>query len=249
MTAHDDPYENNPLDDEALDELLAAADLELLHHVQRHADPTRVLNTLMTVDEDVHERDHATRPVCDHLGSRPSKTTRSVNGSTAETERVPAVRRRRRLVILGAAAAAALIAATSPAVRRLAPGWPGDHSGTVKVSSVPQTILPGAEILQATNQKTMVTAKIALAPKTWGTQIAIELYGIRGPVHGQLIVIAQANNAEIVASWQVPAHQGYGMPGSPNPLRAQASTVFHRTDIDRFEFRTTTGSLLLNVPA
>lgn len=35
MTAHDDPYENAPLDDEALDELLAAADLELLHQVQR----------------------------------------------------------------------------------------------------------------------------------------------------------------------------------------------------------------------
>jgi hypothetical protein len=61
-------------------------------------------------------------------------------------------------------------------------------------------------------------------------------------------VTAHANKAEILANWQLPAHQGYGVPGSPNPLRAQTSTAFSGSDIDHFEIRTTTGSILLNVP-
>jgi hypothetical protein len=248
MSAYDDRYENGPLDDEGLDELLTAADAELLDQVQRHADPTHVLNALMAADKDVHRQDRAARPVRGHLRSRPSKPTQSISGSANETDREPAARRRsRRLVAFGAAAAVALIAVT-PATRWLWPGWPDDRSGTVKVSSAPRS-LTGAEVLQATNRKTGVTAKITIEPKRWGTQVDIELSGIRGPLRCQLVVATHSSKTEIVTSWQIPAHQGHGVPGSPIPLRLQGGTAYSRSDIDHFEIRTTTGSKLVNVLA
>jgi hypothetical protein len=248
MTAYDDLYENGPLDDEALDELLTAADAELLDHVQRHADPTYVLDALMAADEDVHGRDCAARPVRGHLRSRPLKPIQSISGSASETDRVAAVRRRSRcLVAFGAAAAVALIAVT-PATRWLWPGWPDDRSGNVRVSSAPRSV-NGAEVLQTTNRKTGVTAKITIEPTRWGTQVDFELSGIRGPLRCQFVVVTHSSKTEVVTSWQVPAHESHGVPGSPKPLRLQGGTAYSRGDIDHFEIRTTTGSNLVNVLA
>jgi hypothetical protein len=157
-------------------------------------------------------------------------------------------RRRRRLLSLGAAAAVALIAVTPPATRWLWPGSPDIRADTVAASSAPKSPA-GTEILRATNRVTAVTAKITIEPKGWGSQVNIELSGVRGQLHCQLVVVTHSGKSEVVTSWQVPARQGYGVPGSPKPLIVQGGTAHYRGDIQRFEVRTTTGPNLVDVPA
>ncbi|HEU5160016.1 MAG TPA: zf-HC2 domain-containing protein [Streptosporangiaceae bacterium] len=156
-------------------------------------------------------------------------------------------RRRRRGVYLTAAAAAAVIAVTPLATHWLWPAAPDDQRGrTVAAASAAPA---GTEVLQASNRATAVTAKITIEPKAWGTHVGFELYGVRGPLHCQLVVVTRSGKSEVVTSWRVPDKQGWGVPGSPNPLRLEGNTGFFRADIDRFEFRTSTGPNILNVPA
>ena len=156
-------------------------------------------------------------------------------------------RRRRRLMALGAAAAVALIAVTPPATRSLWPGSSGERADPV-TAAAPRSPT-GTEILQATNRETAVTAKITIEPKGWGTRVEFELSGVRGPLHCQLVVVTHSGKTEVVTSWQVPPGQGYGVPGFPKPLLVQGGTAYVRQDIERFEFRTTTGPNLVDVPA
>ncbi|HEX6473448.1 MAG TPA: zf-HC2 domain-containing protein [Streptosporangiaceae bacterium] len=167
---------------------------------------------------------------------------------TALLDDVTRLRRRRRyLMSAGAVAAAAVVAVTPLATRSL---WTNSSSPTGRTgataAAAPHT---GTEILQATNRSNAVNAKITIQPRSWGTQVDIELAGVRGPLHCQLVVVTHSGKSEVVLSWQVPASQGYGVPGFPTPLRAEGGTAYFRGDIDRFEFRTTSGPNILNVPA
>jgi hypothetical protein len=156
-------------------------------------------------------------------------------------------RRRRRRTYLTVAAAAAVVAVTPVATRSLWPGPPTQHGRPVAAASAAAPT--GTEILQATNRANAVTAKITIQPEAWGTRVGIELYGVRGPLRCQLVVVSRSGKDEVVTSWRVPPKQGWGVPGSPNPLRLEGNTAYFRGDIDRFEFRTTTGPNILNVPA
>lgn len=157
-------------------------------------------------------------------------------------------KRRRYLLSAGAVAAAAVVAITPLATRSL---WPGSASsptghGGGTAATAPHT---GTEVLQATNRSNAVTAQISIQPRSWGTQVDFVLSGVRGPLHCQLVVVTHTGKSEVVLSWQVPPGQGYGVPGFPTPLRAEGGTAYFRGDIDRFEFRTTSGPNILNVPA
>jgi hypothetical protein len=160
---------------------------------------------------------------------------------------VTGIRRRRRyLLSAGAVAAAAVIVVTPVATHWL---WPGSSAGRGLPAAAAPAQPTGAEILRAANRSTAVTATIAIQPKSWGTQVDIELAGVRGPLHCQLVAVTHEGQSEVVSSWQVPPKQGYGIPGFPNPLRLEGATAYVRGDIARFEFRTTTGPNILNVPA
>jgi hypothetical protein len=156
-------------------------------------------------------------------------------------------RRRRRRVYLTAAAAAVVFAVTPLATRALWPGSAEQQGRPVAAASAPAPT--GTEILQASNRANAITAKITIKPEAWGTRVGVELWGVRGPLRCQLVVVSRAGKDEVVTSWRVPPKQGWGVPGSPNPLRLEGNTAYFRGDIDRFEFRTTTGPNILNVPA
>jgi hypothetical protein len=162
-------------------------------------------------------------------------------------------RRRRRRIYLTAAAAAAVLAITPVATRALWPDPESQRGRPVAAASAAATAAApaptGTEILQATNHANAVTAKITVKPEAWGTRVGIELSGVRGPLHCQLVVVTDSGKSEVVTSWRVPPERGWGVPGSPNPLRLEGNTGYSRGDIARFEFRTTTGPNLLNVPA
>jgi hypothetical protein len=156
-------------------------------------------------------------------------------------------RRRRRRTYLSAAAAAAIIVVAPLATHSL---WPATSAGGDRPgATTPAAVAGGTEVLQATNRTTAVTAKITIQPEGWGTRVGIQLSGVRGPLHCQLVVVTRSGKNEVVTSWQVPAKTGWGVPGSPGPLRLEGSTAYSRGDIDRFEFRTSNGPNILNVPA
>jgi hypothetical protein len=197
----------------------------------------RELYTMPPILDEVRRLDPA-------LATGPEPSAALLNGLLDDVTEVR--NRRRRRMYFVAAAAAAVIGITPLATRLLWPAAPADEGRPVASAPVGAT---GTEILQASNRTTAVTAKITIQPETWGTHVGIELYGVRGPLHCQLVVVTHSGKDEVVTSWRVPAKQGWGVPGSPNPLRLDGNTAYFRGDIGRFEFRTTTGPNILNVPA
>lgn len=110
-----------------------------------------------------------------------------------------------------------------------------------------QLILTG-ERFSATDQATGTTGVVGIEPKRWGTHVALELRGVKGPLTCELVVISKQGAREVAASWFVPP-AGYGVPGSPDPLVLHGGTAVERHDIAGFEVRTTTGRTILTVPA
>jgi hypothetical protein len=176
-------------------------------------------------------------------------------------------RRRRRLGILAASAAAALVVAgplVTLAVRpadAVGPGVAVSGGKQPSVSNAPATSSAAAPPNTATpppgGGKTYgqgqggggsaVTAAITVTPKEWGSQIDLELRGIVGPMKCQLLAVAK-NNADtrVVGGWSVPP-KGYGIPGSPDPLRLSGTTFLTSEQIGHFEVRGDDGTLLVTV--
>ncbi|SEP35232.1 anti-sigma factor family protein [Amycolatopsis saalfeldensis] len=89
----------------------------------------------------------------------------------------------------------------------------------------------------------VVTARVTVAPREWGSSVDLELGGITGPADCELLAIASDGAIRTVAGWSVPA-KGYGVPGSPAPLRVSGTTYLADKDISRFEVRSADGVLL-----
>jgi hypothetical protein len=112
-------------------------------------------------------------------------------------------------------------------------------SGPVKTGS--------AGLLGQTEQSgDVVRAKISLEPRDYGTQADLELSGITGPTHCQLIVVAKSGESQVVTSWTVPP-KGFGTTDSPDPLRISGGTGFLPAQIERFEIRGEDGSVLVTI--
>lgn len=162
---------------------------------------------------------------------RPPRRRRDVAIATL-LDRVTAARRRSVRARWLAVAAAVLVAASAPVlVPRF---WQPEQT---------------AEVLTAQSADTQVRATIALAPKAWGTEVSLELSGVRGPLTCRLVAVSRSGQSEVVGSWQVPAGRGYGVADWPQPLRFQGGIALARAAIERFEVRTDGGPDLLSVPA
>ncbi len=125
---------------------------------------------------------------------------------------------------------------TPPATSSPTPDTGGDKS--VGISG---------EQFQSTNSTSGVKAKLGLQPKLWGTQVAMELSGVRGPLKCQLVAVSRDGQNDTAATWTV-SPQGYGTPEQPDPLTLEGGTGVQRTDISYFEVRTTDGATLVRVP-
>ncbi|MFI5612182.1 zf-HC2 domain-containing protein [Amycolatopsis sp. NPDC051903] len=154
-------------------------------------------------------------------------------------------KRRRRAGLLAAAAAAALVVAgplVTLAVR------PADAAGP-SVSLVAPTSLPPAPPSapdggpSAGRGAPAPTAHVKVTPEEWGSAVELELSGVAGPMSCQLLAISSDGDIRTVTGWSVPA-KGYGIPGSPAPLRVTGGTSLPADRITRFEVRADDGSLL-----
>ena len=102
------------------------------------------------------------------------------------------------------------------------------------------------EQFQATSPTSGVKAKLGLEPKLWGTQVALELSNVRGPLKCQLVAISRNGQNDTAMTWTV-TPEGYGTPEQPTALNLEGGTAVQRPDIDRFEVRTADGATLVSV--
>jgi Putative zinc-finger len=93
-------------------------------------------------------------------------------------------------------------------------------------------------IVSAVNPVNGTSARVGLEPKLWGTQIGLELSGVRGPLQCELVAVSKAGERSVVTSWSVPP-KGYGTPENPKPLTSMGGAAFSPAQIDHLEVRTT----------
>ena len=146
---------------------------------------------------------------------------------------------RRGAYVVGTAAAAAALAA-------------GIGVGTVLGGdeTAPEQQPPAAvtgDRFQARNASTGASGTVGLVDKGWGTQVGLELRGIKGPLRCRLEAVSRNGERSVVAGWRVP-DKGYGVPGQPKPLVMQGGTGLARQEISRFEVRLDGGGTLLTIP-
>ncbi|MGC0418795.1 anti-sigma factor family protein [Embleya sp. AB8] len=103
------------------------------------------------------------------------------------------------------------------------------------------------EVVTATGANNGATARIALASQAWGTDVALELTNVHGPLKCALVAVDKSGNEQRLATWTVP-DSGYGVPGSAAPLVVRTGTWTARDQLARFEVRTSDGGTLVGVP-
>ncbi|TDB86185.1 hypothetical protein E1264_18690 [Actinomadura sp. KC216] len=148
-------------------------------------------------------------------------------------------RSRRAALLVGTAAAAGALVA-------------GVGVGTVLNDEGPAPKTPPAppiagEQFRGTNPGTGASGLVGLVDKGWGTQVSLELRGIKGPLRCHLEAVSKDGERSVVAGWRVP-DKGYGVPGQPKPLVMQGGTGLTRPEISRFEVRLDDGGTLLTIP-
>jgi hypothetical protein len=183
--------------------------------------------------DDVDDRDEDDRDELDDLG-------RTAQGpSELHVRRRPADR----IAVAAAAAALLLVGVFTGAVASdSGQDAAGDH-----VHGPAAELLLYGERFAAADTATGVTGILGIEPRGFGTHVALELRGVRGPLRCSLTVVSTTGERETAATWGVPEH-GYGVPEAPNPLLIHGATSIAPDDIARFEI-TTTERTLLSVPA
>ncbi|SNS83135.1 Putative zinc-finger [Actinomadura meyerae] len=101
----------------------------------------------------------------------------------------------------------------------------------------------------ATDPGTGASGTVGLVDKGWGTQVSLELRGIKGPLRCHLEAVSRDGERSVVAGWRVP-DKGYGVPGQPKPLVMQGGTGLDMEQISSFVVRLdgADGGTLLTIP-
>jgi hypothetical protein len=176
-------------------------------------------------------------------------------------------RRRKRLGILAGVAAAALVVAgplvtlavrPADAVPPASLSAPAGKQPPPPATSVPATSMappstvpsdPGGGRTYGRGSGgggSAVSAVVTVSPVEWGSRVDLELRGIVGPLKCQLFAVSTTGDDRVVSGWAVPP-KGYGIPGSPDPLRLQGSVSLAVDQISRFEVRGDDGTVLVVV--
>ncbi|MFE5327536.1 anti-sigma factor family protein [Embleya sp. NPDC056575] len=128
--------------------------------------------------------------------------------------------------------------------------WFKDDSSTATraVPGDPMAVIAAnGQVVSATGPNGGAAARIALESKAWGTNLALELRNVRGPLKCSLVAVDKAGKEQQISSWMVPP-KGYGVPGSEAPLVLQTGTWTTKDDLARFDVRTSDGGTLVSVP-
>ncbi|MET7338082.1 zf-HC2 domain-containing protein [Nonomuraea sp. NPDC005650] len=153
-------------------------------------------------------------------------------------------RRRRRLhrTFMSAAASVLVAAGVFLAVSSLTSG-PNPDS----IHSPARALLMTGHTYSATDKATGVSALVGLEDKGWGSHVALELKGVKGPLQCRLLAVGNDGRSEVVASWGVP-DKGYGVPGSPDPLLLHGGTSLPESELNHFTVETFDGRSLATIP-
>ncbi|WP_248963398.1 anti-sigma factor family protein [Sphaerisporangium perillae] len=151
--------------------------------------------------------------------------------------------RRRRALLLGVAAAL-VVGVTGAATSQLL--WPHANSAPVAAATPGGSV--AGEIKEGTSPDTGVSGSVGLVAKGWGTEVAFQLAGVRGPERCSLIAVSRSGDTDVVSGWRIPPGEGYGVSGHPDPLRLTGGTALAKSDIVRFEVRRDDGVRLLEIP-
>ncbi|GAA3041925.1 anti-sigma U factor RsuA [Kitasatospora albolonga] len=125
--------------------------------------------------------------------------------------------------------------------------------GSEEARPVARSTSPAQELMDhgvrhsATDASTGAVATVALEDRKWGTHVALQLAGVRGPLSCSLIAVGRSGEQQTVTSWAVPP-AGYGLPGQPDSLITHGGVGLPSGQIDHFEVRTSDGTRLVAVP-
>ncbi|TDD92190.1 hypothetical protein E1293_01400 [Actinomadura darangshiensis] len=146
---------------------------------------------------------------------------------------------RRAAYLVGAAAAAVALAAG------VGIGTALNGDGSPEKPPPAQAIT--GDRFHAANASTGASGTVGLVDKGWGTQVGLELRGIKGPLRCHLEAVSRDGERSVVAGWRVP-DKGYGVSGAPKPLVMQGGTGLTRDQISKFVVRLDDGGTLLTIP-
>ncbi|MFB4311552.1 anti-sigma factor family protein [Actinomadura sp. GTD37] len=149
---------------------------------------------------------------------------------------------RRSAYVVGTAAAAVALGAGVAVGAAL-----NDDDGGARKAPPPVAQTVTGQRFQATDAGTGASGTVGLVDKGWGTQVSLELRGIKGPLRCHLEAVSRDGERSVVAGWRVP-DKGYGVPGQPKPLIMQGGTGLDRGQIERFVVRLDGGGTLLSIP-
>jgi hypothetical protein len=96
--------------------------------------------------------------------------------------------------------------------------------------------LQAGEQFSATDPISGAHLDVFVTAPSWGTQLAVSLTHVVGPLECQLYAVDRVGLATVVASWRVDA-AGYGTVLNPDPLLVSAATSVGRKDIARLFVR------------
>ncbi|NBE99754.1 RNA polymerase subunit sigma, partial [Nonomuraea sp. K271] len=152
-------------------------------------------------------------------------------------------RRRRRLHRTFMTAAACLVVAAGVFLAGSSlTGGPNPDS----IHSPARALLMTGRTYAATDPATGVSSVIGLEDKGWGTHVALELKGVKGPLQCRLTAVGDDGRSEVVASWGVP-DKGYGVPGSPDPMLLHGGTSLPQDELNHFTIQTSDGRMLATI--
>ncbi|MFC8092562.1 anti-sigma factor family protein [Streptomyces sp. NPDC057301] len=184
------------------------------------------------------------------LSAKPSP--RLVNKLVDEVAERRAQKRRRSFYMV--AAAAALIVG-GPFVAVATNGGESDGGGSpgqTLAASPAKDLFTGIENkVSGTDSATGASATVAMSEKPWGTETALELKGVKGPLKCSMIFVSKDGERETAASWSVPKW-GYGIPDAKteqarNPLYVSGGVSMAPDDVDHVEVMTFDGKKIVDV--
>jgi hypothetical protein len=154
--------------------------------------------------------------------------------------RAAAQRHRARWQAAGAAAAAVVLLSGGVAAGiAAAPGRPARPSAAITLQGQRHS---------ATNPGTGARAVVGLVAQAWGTQVTLDLSGVRGPLRCELVAVSRTGERRVIAWWMVPA-PGYGVPGHPGHLVLAGSSSVPRDQLALLIVSVVDGPTLVSVPA
>ena len=116
----------------------------------------------------------------------------------------------------------------------------------VATASGPAPAVAG-QLHTAKDASTGASGTVGLVGKAWGTQVTLDLAGVRGPAECQLIAVAKDGQQKVVTGWYVPA-PGDGVPGHPDHLVIQGGTAIPLGNLAHFKVIIVNGPTLVTIP-